>query len=66
VAFTHADPTHLLCMSNKPATSKIKSSDQTTHTKKDPKMPTSLTHPFLFLKGKKTQANHPILLSSGI
>jgi hypothetical protein len=53
-------------MSNKPATSKIKSSDQTTHTKKDPKMPTSLTHPFLFLKGKKTQANHPILLSSGI
>jgi hypothetical protein len=46
-------------MSNKPATSKIKSSDQTTHTKKDPKMPTSLTHPFLFLKEKKHKQTTP-------
>jgi hypothetical protein len=45
---------------NKPATSKIKSSDQTTITlRKIQKMPTSLTHPFLFLKGKKHKQATP-------
>jgi hypothetical protein len=53
-------------MSNKPATSKIKSSDQTTITLKKSKI-AHITDPSIpFLKGNKTQANHPNLLSSGI